>query len=80
VLFGRWDGDTVVAQIDSGEVLRLPGSAGAMWWALVKTGDLTAAHRELTGRYQVDAETLRTDLSAFSAGLLERGLLEQRTS
>jgi hypothetical protein len=80
VLFGRWDGDTVVARIDSGELLRLPGSAGAMWWALVRTGDLTAAHRELIGRYQIDAETLRTDLSAFSADLLVRGLLERTTS
>ena len=77
VLFGRWNGDTVVARIDSGEVLRLPGSAGAMWWALVKTGDLTAAHRELTGRYRIDAETLRADLSAFSADLLGRGLFER---
>jgi hypothetical protein len=77
VLFGRWNGDTVVARIDSGEVLRLPGSAGAMWWALVRTGDLTAAHRELIGRYQIDAETLQTDLSAFSADLLERGLFKR---
>ncbi|HKH43123.1 MAG TPA: PqqD family peptide modification chaperone [Thermoanaerobaculia bacterium] len=77
VLFGRWNGDTVVARIDTGEVLRLPGSAGAMWWALVKTGDLTAAHRELIGRYRIDAETLRTDLAAFSADLLERGLFER---
>ncbi|HYU35246.1 MAG TPA: PqqD family peptide modification chaperone [Thermoanaerobaculia bacterium] len=80
VLFGRWNGDTVVARIDSGEVLRLPGSAGAMWWALVKTGDLTAAHRVLIGRYRIDAETLRTDLSAFCADLLARGLLERTTS
>ena len=77
VLFGRWDGDTVVARIDNGEMLRLPGSAGAMWWALVKTGNLTAAHRELIGRYQIDAETLRTDLSAFAADLLGRGLFER---
>ena len=77
VLFGRWNGDTVVARIDSGEVLRLPGSAGAMWWALVKTGDLAAAHRELIGRYRIDAETLRTDLSAFAADLLGRGLFER---
>lgn len=77
VLFGRWSEDTVVARIDNGEVLRLPGSAGAMWWALVKTGDLAAAHRELIGRYQIDAETLRTDLSAFAADLLGRGLFER---
>jgi hypothetical protein len=77
VLFGRWNGDTVVARIDSGEVLRLPGSAGAMWWALVKTGDLAATHRELIGRYEIDAETLRMDLSAFAADLLGRGLFER---
>lgn len=80
VLFGRWNGDTVVARIDSGEVLRLPGSAGAMWWTLVKTGDLAATHRALIRRYQVDAETLRTDLSAFAADLLARGLLERGIS
>jgi hypothetical protein len=80
VLFGRFNGETVVARIDSGEVLRLPGSAGAMWRALVKTGDLAAAHRELTGRYQVDAEILRADLSAFAADLLARGLLDRKTS
>jgi hypothetical protein len=80
VLFGRWNRETVVARIDSGEVLLLPGSADAMWWALVKTGDLTAAHRELISRYEIDAETLRTDLSNFLEALLQRDLMERTAS
>lgn len=80
VLFGRWNRETVVARIDSGEVLRLPGSADAMWWALVKTGDLAAAHRELTSRYEIDAQTLRTDLSNFLEVLLQRDLMERTAS
>lgn len=74
VLFAWRRGETIVHRLDTGEVFRLLGTAHAMWWALLRGGDLAPALRLLHARYHVPDETLATDLSRFFKTLQERGL------
>lgn len=75
VLFGWRRGETIVHRLDSGQVFRLRGTAHAMWWALLRGGDLAPALRLLAGRYHVGAETLGADLSRFVQELQGQDLL-----
>lgn len=80
VLFAGRRGATVVHRLDTGEGFRLPGTAHAMWWALLRGGDLAPALRLLRERYLVADETLASDLAGFFATLQERGLFAQEPS
>ena len=75
VLFAWRRGETIVHRLDTGEVFHLPGTAHAMWWALLRGGDLAPALRLLLARYRVADEILATDLSRFFKTLQERGLI-----
>jgi len=74
VLFACRRGETLVHRLDTGELFRLPGTAHAMWWALVRGGDAAAALHLLLARYHVAEETLAADLARFLGTLEERGL------
>lgn len=80
VLFAEHRAETVVHRLDTGEVFRLPGTAHAMWRALLRAGDPAAASRLLLARYRVAAATLEADLAQFLQTLRERGLVEPAKS
>lgn len=76
VLFAAHRQETVLQRLDTGEVFRLPGTAHALWRALLRSGDPAAASRLLLSRYQVAPATLEADLASFLRTLRERGLVE----
>lgn len=76
VLFTWGRGATVVHRLDTGELLRLEGTAHAMWWALLREGAPDPAVRSLRSRYHVEEKTLRSDFGSFFETLRARGLVE----
>ena len=80
VLFAWRHGETIVHRLDTGELFRLPGTAHAMWWALLRGGDLPSALRLLLARYHVADEILAADLARFFETLQKQGLFEKNSS
>jgi hypothetical protein len=80
VLFAWHRGETIVHRLDTGELFRLPGTAHAMWWALLRGGDLAPALHLLRARYHVADETLAADLRGFFATLQARNLFAREPS
>lgn len=76
VIFGEFQGDLAVGNLDTGECFRLEGVAADFWRALVATGDLESSLGVLLPDYEVDETTLRADLRNFLNELRARGLLE----
>ena len=76
-LFGRLGKETLMIRLDTGERFRLNGSGQDMWWALVKQDSTESAVKALLRKYHVAESILRSDLAAFTATALERGLLAE---
>lgn len=74
-LFGELCGVLVVANVESGECIRLEGSAADMWRAVVRHGELDEATRLLCAEYSVEEAELRPDLDELIASLVEKGML-----
>lgn len=67
--------EVVLLDARGGEYHNLNDVAGRMWRALDESADVAAAYALLCEIYDVDAETLRSDLGAFIGQLVEKGLL-----
>ena len=76
VLFGEFEENVVVGNIESGFSFTLTGVAAEMWKAIVERGDLDQAASSLAGEYDVEPRVLRADLRDFAEDLLARNLLE----
>ncbi|UCF83252.1 MAG: PqqD family peptide modification chaperone [Desulfobacteraceae bacterium] len=76
VLFGELEGQIVVGNVESGTCFSLNGVAADIWRAIVEHGNLEDVTGTLLRDYDVDEAVLRSDLNAFVAQLLDRGLLE----
>jgi hypothetical protein len=76
VLFGRFQGQLVIGDLNAGRVFGLAGASADMWGELVAHGTLEGAAAELLAHYDTDEATLQADLRAFAADLQRRGLLE----
>ena len=77
VIFGEYEGQVVIGQLESGQTFGLEGTAAAMWRALIEASSLEEAVGELVREYEVEEEILRADLQAFVDDLLGRGILER---
>lgn len=77
VLFGEFEGQIVVGNLETGESFGLADVAADTWRAIVEYGNLEDVVDALLRDYDVDEATLRADLRAFVDDLLARGLLEQ---
>lgn len=76
VIFGEFEGRTVVGDTETGESFSLCGVAADLWKALTEGGSLDMAVESLANEYDVDAATLTDDLRGFVEDLLMQGLLE----
>jgi hypothetical protein len=76
VIFGDFEGQTVVGDLETGESFSLSGVAADLWRAIVERGSLEDAIDSLASEYDVDTAILRDDLRGFVEDLLLRGLLE----
>ncbi len=74
VLFGTFDGQLVVADVEAKTSFRLDGAAAAMWHALTEHATLEEARAALQEVYDVDEAMLNVDLQAFVEDLLARNL------
>ena len=72
---GEVDGDVVVANLDSGTVVKLSGAAGDIWRVVSGSGSLEDAVADLVQRFDADPGTLRADAEAVVEDFLSRGLL-----
>lgn len=72
---GTLDGDAVVANLETGEVVRLRGVAAEIWRQLVAAGDPEDAVEVISRLYDADLETIRADVEQTVHRLVTRGLL-----
>lgn len=75
VLFGRWQSQTVVSDLSTGNSFQLEGVAADFWHALVDSVSLEAAATVLLADYDIDADTLTSDFRRFTQDLLSKGVL-----
>lgn len=78
VLFGTFEGQLVVANVEEQASFRLAGTSAGMWHALVEHGKVNGALAALRDAYDVDEATLENDLRAFVENLRDRDLLEEK--
>jgi Coenzyme PQQ synthesis protein D (PqqD) len=67
--------EVVLLDISGGEYHNLNDVASRMWRALDESADVAAAYALLCATYEVDPETLRSDLGAFIRESVDKGLL-----
>ena len=77
VIFGEYERQIVIGQLESGQTFGLEGTAAAMWRALLEAGSLEEAVDRMVREYAVEEGILRADLQAFIDDLLGRGILER---
>jgi hypothetical protein len=75
VLIRELQGESVLLNLDSESYFGLDEVGTRMWSALASTQTTDAACEALLSEYEVEPETLRTDLSAFVDALAEAGLV-----
>lgn len=75
VMFREVAGEAVLLNLNSETYFGLDEVGTAMWNVLVGAASIEAAFEVLAGEFDVDPDTLRTDLSAFIAKLADAGLI-----
>lgn len=78
VLFGEFEGQIIVCNLETRESFSLTDVASHMWLAIVKHGNLEDVVVSLLRDYDVGEANLWIDLRTFVDCLLAQGLLEQR--
>jgi hypothetical protein len=76
VLFGQWQGKTVLADQDSGRSFLLEGAAADTWRGIVEHGTVDGAAADLARVYDAPRHRLEDDAREFVAELEKSGLLE----
>ena len=72
---GALNGDEFLANLESGAVVRLGGTAGDVWRTIVRHGGPDGAAEELARSYEAEASELRNDASKLLDDLRARGFL-----
>lgn len=76
VMFRELEGESVILNLDSESYFGLDEVGTRMWQAVNEADSIQAAFDTLAEEYEVDAATLREDLSELLGTLLDRGLVE----
>jgi hypothetical protein len=76
VLVRELMGESVLLNLESGTYFGLDEVGTRMWTVLTTASSMQEAFEALRGDFDVEPETLRRDLEALVAQLLEKGLLE----
>lgn len=76
VMFRELEGESVILDLDSDSYFGLDQIGTKMWQALTEADSIQAAYDVLLEEYEVEADTLRADLSELLDTLLARGLIE----
>ncbi len=74
VLHREIAGESVLLNLGSESYFGLDEIGTRMWAVLTSAPSIEAAYQVLLEEFEVDAQTLRSDLSAFIARLAEAGL------
>lgn len=75
-MFRELEGESVILDLDSESYFGLDQIGTRMWQAVTAADSIEAAFDVLLEEYEVEADTLRTDLSELLDTLLARGLIE----
>jgi len=76
VMFRELEGESVILDLDSESYFGLDQIGTKMWQAVTEADSIQAAYDVLLEEYEVEADTLRADLSELLDTLLARGLIE----
>ena len=80
VVFRDFVSETVLLNIQTGQYHGLNPTAGRMLSVLEKVSSVEAAATQLAREFEQPVEVIREDLAEFCRGLLDRQLLEIRSS
>ena len=72
---GELDGEVVVADLDTGSVVRLTDVAADIWRVVAQSGSLDDIVRDLVERYDADPVVVHADAQSVVQDLMRRGLL-----
>ena len=75
VLFQELEGEMVLLDLKSGFYYGLDGVGARMWQLLSDSSDVETAVHALRAEYDVDEESLRTDLAMLISKLVDAKLL-----
>jgi len=75
VLVRELDGESVLLNLDSECYYGLDEVGTRMWQVLTTSPSIAAAYDDLLAEYDVDAETLRSDMGELIGQLVAHGLL-----
>ena len=75
VVFGQFEGQTIVANTAGGESVALEGVAADVWHAVVAHGGRDAVVAALLEEYEVEEPVLRKDVCRLIEELVTRGML-----
>lgn len=70
-------GETIMMDSQLGRYVNLDGVATAIWRELAEPIDVATLCDRLQARYAGDSETIRRDVLAFAAQLIENGLVRE---
>ncbi len=70
------DGEAVLVNVRSDEVIHLNPTASFLWSSLDGQATLEEIARSMTGEFDVEADTALADAVAFAASLVEQGAAE----
>lgn len=76
VMFRELEGESVILDLNSESYFGLDLVGTRMWQAVTEADSIQAAFDILVEEYDVEADTLRADLSELLDTLLARGLIE----
>lgn len=76
VMFRELEGESVILDLDSDSYFGLDQIGTKMWQAVTEADSIQVAYDVLLEEYEVEADTLRADLSELLDTLLARGLIE----
>ncbi len=76
VIFSENNDTVVLGDLESKKTYRLNGTAATIWKTIIESGNGETVIQNLIQRYEIDAEALRRDVTAFINDLLNEGLLE----
>lgn len=76
VLWSSVGGDVVIMDINLGEYFKLANASACIWEAFSKDGSVERAVEATLESFDVDRQTLMTDVGELIAELSRKGLLE----
>jgi hypothetical protein len=78
VLIREIEGEAVILNLNSERYFGLDEIGTRMWALLTSAESVQSAYETLLDEYEIDAETLRHDLTEFIEEMVDNGLMELR--